>query len=156
MTYTDNLLGRLFFNFSDISSKQQINSELLFKIKCGDKYDPIVLSTYAQILVMYRKVSKAFLHKVILTNKTYTATAYHYLTWLTESSLLLSIYQGPNIVLIPMTFGFRTTISTFVFNCFTRMCDDFYCIFTPHTNPFLTTMKKTHIDNNIAIAPITF
>ena len=94
MTYTDNLLGRLFFNFSDISSKQQINSELLFKIKCSDKYDPIVLSTYAQILVMYRKVSKAFLHKIILTNKTYTATAYHYLTWLTESSLLMSISRS--------------------------------------------------------------
>jgi hypothetical protein len=40
---------------------------------------------------MYRKVSKAFLHVVILANKTDIATAYHYLTWLTESSLLMSI-----------------------------------------------------------------
>ena len=61
----------------------------------------------------------------------------------------MSIYQGPNKVLIPMTHGFGPTRPPFAYICFRKLCDDFHCILISQTNP-------SDIVDNIKAVPYLF
>ena len=77
----DDELGRLCFDFSNITDAIPINTETV-KSSCKTKYGEIIPPTYAQILSMFYDVTRAFPDELILIHKSDVRRAYHRITWL--------------------------------------------------------------------------
>ena len=149
---TDDPLGRLCFDFSNITNTSPVNSESV-KESCKEIYGEIDLPTYAQILSMYSEVKTVFPNESIYIHKSDVSRAYHRILWSLQSSLIMSVRIGVNSVLIPLTVGFGPTLSPFAYNCVTKFSMYHHKQLVQSLNPAWPTMQKIYIDDTISLAP---
>ena len=149
-----NDLGRLLYDYTNISTGTPVNSDL-----CRDsyrlKYGRLVYPTTSDYILMLWHAKRIFPGQKIFITKSDVHRAYHRFRWSSKGSLLLALLVSDTIVAIPITGGFGSNGPPFIYDVASRF-------FQHHHNRRMllldipVSLGGTYVDDFAFYGPLSF
>ena len=148
----DDDLGRLLFDYSNITDTCPINSDNV-RDRCTEYFGQIKHPSFAMFLSIYFDSKSSFPGEKILIHKSDVARAYHRIQWTSEGSLLMAVLLSADLVIIPLTLGFGPTLAPFAYGPVTEFNRHFHLSLLRRINASLKPLQDIYTDDAITFAP---
>ena len=155
----DDDLGRMLFDYTNLNGGEPINTETL-KDSLENTFGCLKHPSVASLLNQYYVVKECFPNEILKWSKQDISGAFNRLLWSLEQMLLFSIRLSDDLVLIPLTVGFGTSIGPYGFGPISRLFVHMHKlrisklnIRNPSSNKLLDTLGDMYADDNIICGP---
>ena len=115
----DQDLGRLLFDYSNLTGATPINTPQS-RLQLIDTFGELKMPTLVRLYVVAEELAVVYPNKVMHVRKGDVRRAFQRMIWTPENSLVMALLLSDDLVLVPTSLGFGSTVGPYGYGPITR------------------------------------